>query len=184
MKQEATLALTGLEEIGRGIVLLGPDGAVRFATRLARQWLISYFGHPGMRAKRLPGALQRWVKFQVTTVGTPRDVSSTRKPLVVEGPENRLVLRLIPADGGSLLLLQQQHTVPRPASLEALGLSRREAEVLAWVAQGKTDAAIGVILSLSPRTVGKHLEHIYERLGVENRLAAAALAYTTPLVTF
>ena len=184
IKQEATLALAGLEEIGRGIVLLGPGGAVRFATRLARQWLTSYFGRPGMRAKRLPGALQRWVKFQVTTVGRPGDVSSTGKPLVVEGPENRLVVRLIPADGGSLLLLQQQHTVPRPASLEVLGLSRREAEVLAWVAQGKTDAAIGVILSLSPRTVGKHLEHIYERLGVENRLAAATLAFTTPLPTF
>jgi len=56
--------------------------------------------------------------------------------------------------------------------------------VLAWVAQGKTDADIGAILRLSPRTVAKHLEHIYERLGVENRLAAAALAYTTPLATF
>jgi DNA-binding CsgD family transcriptional regulator len=176
------LVLTGLEEIGRGIVLLGPDGGIRLATRLARQWLTTYFGHPG-RAKRLPGALQRWVKFQVTTVGSSVDVLSTRKPLLVEGPENRLVVRLIPADGGSLLLLQQQHTVPRPASLEALGLSRREAEVLAWVAQGKTDAAIGAILSLSPRTVAKHLEHIYERLGVENRLAAAALTFTTPLVT-
>ena len=183
IKQEATLALTGLEEIGRGIVLLGPNGAVRFATRLARQWLTSYFGHRGMRAKRLPEALQRWVKFHVTTVGRPSDVSATGKPLVVEGPENRLVVRLIPAEGGSLLLLQQQHTVPRPASLEALGLSRREAEVLAWVAQGKTDAAIGTILSLSPRTVAKHLEHIYERLGVENRLAAAALTFTSPLVT-
>jgi DNA-binding CsgD family transcriptional regulator len=182
VKREAALVLTGLEEIGRGIVLLGPDGGIRLATRLARQWLTTYFGHPG-RAKRLPGALQRWVKFQVTTVGSSVDVLSTRKPLLVEGPENRLVVRLIPADGGSLLLLQQQHTVPRPASLEALGLSRREAEVLAWVAQGKTDAAIGAILSLSPRTVAKHLEHIYERLGVENRLAAAALTFTTPLVT-
>jgi len=173
----------GLEEIERGIVLLGPDGRVRIATRLARQWLTTYFSHSGMRGKYLPEALRRWVKFQVTTVGRSGNFLSTRKPLVVEGPEDRLVVRLIPADGGSLLLLQQQDTVPKPASLEALGLSRREAEVLAWVAQGKTDAAIGTILQLSPRTVAKHLEHIYDRLGVENRSAAAALAFTAPLVT-
>jgi len=52
--------------------------------------------------------------------------------------------------------------------------------VLAWVAQGKTDTDIGAILMLSPRTVAKHLEHIYDRLGVENRSAATALAFTTP----
>ena len=182
VKREATLVLTGLEEIGRGIVLLGPDGGIRLATRLARQWLTTYFGHPALRAKRLPETLQRWVKFQETIVSSSGDVFSARKPLVVEGQESRLIVRLIPADGGSVLLLQQQHTVLRPASLEPLGLSRREAEVLAWVAQGKTDAAIGAILSLSPRTVAKHLEHIYERLGVENRSAAAALAFTTPPV--
>jgi DNA-binding CsgD family transcriptional regulator len=99
----------------------------------------------------------------------------------VEGEDSRLVVRLIPASGGGLLLLEQRHTALRPVSLESLGLSRREAEVLAWVAQGKTDAVIGTILSLSPRTVAKHLEHIYQRLGVENRSAAVALACTAPV---
>jgi DNA-binding CsgD family transcriptional regulator len=181
IKREATLILEGLEEIGRGVVLLGPDGGIRLATRLARQWLTSYFGHAALRAKRLPEALQRWVKFQEATVNGSGDVLSALKPLMVEGQEDRLVVRLIPADGGSLLLLEQRHTALRPASLEPLGLSGRESEVLAWVAQGKTDAVIGVILSLSPRTVAKHLEHIYQRLGVENRSAAAAVALTTPL---
>ena len=101
----------------------------------------------------------------------------------MEGEDRRLVVRLIPASGGGLLLLEQRHTAPSPASFESLGLSRREAEVLAWVAQGKTDAVIGTILSLSSRTVAKHLEHIYQRLGVENRSAAVALALTTPLAT-
>jgi len=183
VKREAALVLTGLEEIGRGIVLLTSGGAIRVATRLARQWLTTYFGHRALRAKHLPEALQRWVKFQETTVSSSGDIISAREPLVVEGQEGRLIVRLIPADGGSFLLLQQQDTVLRPASLEVLGLSRREAEVLAWVAQGKTDAAIGTILSLSPRTVAKHLQHIYERLGVENRSSAAALAFTTPLLT-
>jgi DNA-binding CsgD family transcriptional regulator len=48
--------------------------------------------------------------------------------------------------------------------------------VLAWVAQGKTNAEIAVILGMRPRTVHKHLDHIFGKLGVENRTAAAARA--------
>ena len=180
VKREATLVLAGLEEIGRGIVWLGPDGGVRLATRLARQWLTTYFGRTALRARRLPEALRRWVRLQAATASGSSGILSPRKPLVVEGKQIRLIVRLIPAHGGSLLLLEQQRTVLQPESLEPLGLSRREAEVLAWVAQGKTDTDIGAILMLSPRTVAKHLEHIYDRLGVENRSAATALAFTTP----
>ena len=52
------------------------------------------------------------------------------------------------------------------------GLSKRESEVLRWVARGKTNGEIGTILSISSRTVSKHLENIYEKLGVESRTAA------------
>lgn len=52
-------------------------------------------------------------------------------------------------------------------------LTPRESEVLEWVAAGKSDAQIGAILDISPRTVGKHLQHLYEKLGVESRTAAA-----------
>ncbi len=45
-----------------------------------------------------------------------------------------------------------------------------------WIAQGKTNREIGQILSLSPRTVNKHLEQVFRKLGVENRTAAAAMA--------
>jgi DNA-binding CsgD family transcriptional regulator len=62
---------------------------------------------------------------------------------------------------------------------EKLSLTLREAEVLAWVARGKASRDIGEILGLSPRTVNKHLEQIYEKLGVENRSAAATLAVRT-----
>ncbi len=61
------------------------------------------------------------------------------------------------------------------ASLEQYGLTPRETEVLSWVAKGKTNRDIGEILGMSPRTVNKHLEHIYVKLGVETRSAAAAL---------
>lgn len=57
-----------------------------------------------------------------------------------------------------------------------LGLTTREGEVLSWLSKGKTNRDIAQILGLSPRTVDKHLEQIYSKLGLENRTAAAAIA--------
>lgn len=61
---------------------------------------------------------------------------------------------------------------------EHLGLTRREVEVLTLVADGKTNAEIGMILGTSSRTIQKHLEHIFEKLGVETRTAAAVRVLT------
>ncbi len=55
-------------------------------------------------------------------------------------------------------------------------LTLREREVLRWLARGKSNAEIATILGISSATVGKHLEHIYPKLGVENRTAAASFA--------
>lgn len=55
-------------------------------------------------------------------------------------------------------------------------LTAREAEVLGWVARGATNAEIASVLHISPLTVRKHLEHIFEKLGVRTRTAAAAHA--------
>jgi DNA-binding NarL/FixJ family response regulator len=60
--------------------------------------------------------------------------------------------------------------------LESLGLSPREAEVLFWVAQGKTNQEVGTVLGISDLTAKKHLANIYEKLGVENRHAATLRA--------
>ncbi|MEQ1574315.1 MAG: helix-turn-helix transcriptional regulator [Vicinamibacterales bacterium] len=57
--------------------------------------------------------------------------------------------------------------------LTGLGLTRRETEVALWLAQGKTNAEISVILNIGVRTVDKHLEHILDKLCVENRTTAA-----------
>ena len=65
---------------------------------------------------------------------------------------------------------------PKATLATALGVSEREAEVLDWLAQGKSNADIALILKLSPRTVTKHVEQIFVKLGVENRTAAAAKA--------
>jgi DNA-binding response OmpR family regulator/DNA-binding CsgD family transcriptional regulator len=59
---------------------------------------------------------------------------------------------------------------------EAAPLTPREAEVLLWLARGKSNRDIGAILAVSPRTIDKHLEQIYVKLGVENRAAAVARA--------
>lgn len=56
------------------------------------------------------------------------------------------------------------------------GLTTREADVLLWIAKGKANKDIGEILGLSPRTVNKHLEQVYQKLGVENRASAAVRA--------
>ncbi len=73
--------------------------------------------------------------------------------------------------------------VARPRSAEApevlrarLSLTAREAEVLSWIARGKSNRDIGEILGISPRTVNKHLEQIFTKLGIENRASAAAVA--------
>lgn len=62
------------------------------------------------------------------------------------------------------------------APLEALGLTPREAEVLLWVAQGKSNAEIGTILGMSEKTVKIHVGHIFEKLGLDNRNAATVRA--------
>jgi DNA-binding CsgD family transcriptional regulator len=57
-----------------------------------------------------------------------------------------------------------------------MGLTHRECEVLRWLMEGKRNDEIAVIVGAKPRTVGKHLENIYSKLGVETRAAAAAEA--------
>jgi DNA-binding CsgD family transcriptional regulator len=66
-----------------------------------------------------------------------------------------------------------QNTTQR---LRDIALTPRETEVLSWLAKGKTNRDIADILGMSHRTVNKHLEHVFEKLGVETRSAAAAIA--------
>jgi DNA-binding CsgD family transcriptional regulator len=62
------------------------------------------------------------------------------------------------------------------AAFKKLGLTRREADVLLWIARGKSNVEISMALCISPRTVKKHLEHVFRKLGVRTRLAAAVVA--------
>jgi len=81
------------------------------------------------------------------------------------------------AEGEWMMVLREEsETALLQALSQALPLTAREADVLYWVIQGKTNRDIGEILGTSPRTVHKHLEHVFEKLGVETRTAAAAMA--------
>ncbi|AZV37694.1 response regulator transcription factor [Komagataeibacter xylinus] len=92
--------------------------------------------------------------------------------------ENELVLSLVGVSGPDELLLRisRQPLVPQRILQDRLGLSAREAEVLLWISRGKTSRDIADILQVSPRTIDKHIEQIYNKTGLSTRAAAAATA--------
>jgi len=105
-----------------------------------------------------------------------KDVAQEPSPLVIHQPPGRLVVRMM-HDGTFTALLFEELLSDLPADrLAALGLTPREAEVLRWLAQGKSSPEIATILGVSSRTVSKHLTRVYQQLGVENRHAAVATA--------
>lgn len=76
--------------------------------------------------------------------------------------------------------LQTTRATTAPRALATYGLTQRETEVLHLLAEGRSNAEIGVELSLSPRTVEKHVEHILQKLGVKSRAAATRLVIESP----
>jgi len=74
------------------------------------------------------------------------------------------------------LILEERATRAGPAALLTLGLTPREAEVLFWIAEGKGNAEIAVILGASVRTIHKHVENLFRKLGCESRNAATVIA--------
>jgi DNA-binding CsgD family transcriptional regulator len=99
--------------------------------------------------------------------------------LVGESSPLKLQLSYVGQVGTDEMLLRLVETEAENDNLvlkRKLSLTQRESEVLMWIARGKSNRDIAEILNLSPRTVNKHLEQIYSKLGVENRASAAALA--------
>jgi DNA-binding response OmpR family regulator len=86
------------------------------------------------------------------------------------------VSRLLPGEHLLRLTRQEAERHPQAALARALPVTLREAEVLLWLSRGKSNRDIAEILSLSPRTVNKHLEQIFKKIGVENRTSAAGVA--------
>ena len=74
------------------------------------------------------------------------------------------------------IVLEEKGAPPGPGALTKLGITPREAEVLYWIAQGKSNPDIATILGANVRTVHKHVEHIFQKLGLETRNAATLAA--------
>jgi DNA-binding CsgD family transcriptional regulator len=128
---------------------------------------------------RLPETLQRWINYQIALFTQSDHFTAPTLPLQLESKGKRLTIRFLVdhIQGQYLLLLEEQP--PQSFSidlLESLGLTRREAEVLLEVSKDKNNKDIGTILGCSDKTVKKHLENIYSKLGVQSRSAAVLSA--------
>jgi DNA-binding CsgD family transcriptional regulator len=157
-----------------GIVVVR-GGRAAYVSPRAHEQLATHFATSSTR--RLPDALAEWLG----THRRPRGEGGPpppRRPLVVERDGSRLEIRSLSDADGHVLVLRERPTRLTPRPLESLGLTRRQAEVLAWLAQGAANLEIASILAISPHTVARHVEAIFETLGVQTRTAAAAAAFT------
>lgn len=91
------------------------------------------------------------------------------QPLLIEGGSGVLKIRLmVNTLSREQNLIFEEKRLPRfDQSFQSVDLTKREAEILSWITNGKTNAVIGEKCSISMRTVHKHVEHIYQKLGVE-----------------
>lgn len=174
-------ARNALDAFGHAtLVVRERDGRRVWQTALARQLMAEFFGAGDESAT--PPEVIAWVARE----SLRRRAGAEPATLTVARGSRRITFALhaMPEDsfddagGGEWLVVMRESDDARvvEAITLALELTAREAEVLYWVVKGKTNRDIGDILGTSPRTVTKHLEHVFEKLGVETRTAAAALA--------
>jgi DNA-binding CsgD family transcriptional regulator len=167
-----------LELSGQPCAIVTPRMRIKWATTSADKLLQRYWpAHTGVKTQ-LPPQIHQWLTMCRKQMG-PKGKSPIIKlaPLTINRPSACLTVRLIRNCTLSALLFEEL-LLELPADfLVAHGLTPREAEVLRWIAQGKSSLEIARILNISDRTVSKHLERVYLRLGVENRHAAIALVH-------
>ena len=160
-----------------GAIVVEITGEVQFITQRAEELLSQYF----LRRipYSLPESLQHWLKDQMARLTFNGDVPSRCLPLHIQQAGRQLIVRLIPdpINQQYLLLLEEKELQSFSISaLESLGLTKREAEVLFWIAKDKSNAGIAKVLGCSEGTVRKHLEHLYGKLNVQTRTAAVMVA--------
>jgi DNA-binding NarL/FixJ family response regulator len=162
-----------LDATGRFLLATDRAGRVLWCTPKARHLLGELFPMPADRAAMLPHA----VLDQLLQLRSERSIPGAR--LLVGAGGRRIEISVLSPIGPNELLfrLAELTTAADEHHLqETLALTSRESEVLLWISRGKANREIGEILAISPRTVNKHLEQIFVKLGVENRASAAARA--------
>jgi DNA-binding CsgD family transcriptional regulator len=161
----------------RAVVLVAVGDSRAELPQSARGWLRHQLPQDDHRSGALPPTLAAWLHNARRRLDANGHQPELSAPLVLERDGARLTVEYLPATGGGepdALLLEHRDNGLTEDRLRTLGLTSREAEVLACVDRGLTDMQIAVELAVSPRTVGKHLEHAYVKLGVPNRMAAVA----------
>jgi DNA-binding CsgD family transcriptional regulator len=169
--------LTGaLESLVDGsIVVLNATGAVQFCSDLAQNYLETFFATEKPFSGGLPLTVEKWVRREIATLGTNELAVRPPEPLNILRGEQNLHIRLASISNRTVyfLVLRVEDPSSQLKKLSSLGLGPRATEVLYWLAKGKTNGEIGIILGARPRTIEKHVEGILAKLGVENRVTAA-----------
>jgi CheY-like chemotaxis protein/DNA-binding CsgD family transcriptional regulator len=176
--RQARQARNALDAFGHATMAIHiGSGRAVWQTPLARKLLQDYFGDvlAGPSTSEVPRQLLNWLQTQSALAAS----GQPPKPLALVNGARQLVINLQErtSDEDWLIVMREvSDTAVVEAMMQSFRLTLREAEVLYWVVKGKTNRDIGDILGSSPATVKKHLEHVYEKLGVETRTAAAGLA--------
>ncbi len=187
--RQATQARNALDACGHAsLTVRVSDGRVMWQTPLARRLLQRYFDTPETVA---PAELVVWLRQAVPPTAPDQGRADAPGGALAGGhgappPEwkvnqgaSRLSFSLHEPTGDDEWLLVMRETSDQAAIdglIQEFRLTAREGEVLYWVVKGKTNRDIGDILGSSPATVKKQLEHVFVKLGVETRTAAAGLA--------
>ncbi len=161
-REEAERALR--RSLDWAVLVAAMDGEILFATQRATRLLSEHFGHH--EPAPLPPALHALLTPASPTLA---DVAT---------PAGRLRMRRFaePSDSDCATLLLEDVGLAGVARLERLGLTPREAEVLFWMAEGKSNPEISLILANTAGTVKKQVQSVLDKLGFENRLLAARRA--------
>lgn len=162
------LAAGALDQSGRSVLAAQPDGQVVWATPGAALLMRAPAGVKPAEIQ-LPGAVKSWLAAAATRPVSdvqPLRFDGLRLTCLGRGARGEIVIQAHSEDEGDGIARLQQR----------FGLTAREAEALVWLTGGKTNQEIADIMGLSRRTVDKHLEQVLEKLGVDNRTAAAIVA--------
>ena len=162
-----------LDASGRFLFATHRDGRLVWCTPKARRLLSGADASRDMEPDLAAAVIEQLLRLRGDD-----GLAAARCVVTVEG--RRLECSFVSTLGPDELLfrLAEASTTDgeQTALQRAFALTSREAEVLLWISRGKPNRDIGEILSISPRTVNKHLEQVFVKLGVENRAAAAAAA--------
>jgi DNA-binding CsgD family transcriptional regulator len=151
----------------QALLIANTRGEVLFATRKTRVFMRAFFAQ--MSDDLLPHEIRTWLIK-----------GGTNRPLVIRHPKKGEIeicnFSLSPSENLSLMRIDHRLARQGPKALLTLGLTAREAEVLFWITEGKTNPEIAIILDASPGTVKKHAANLYAKLGVPTRTSAARCA--------